>query len=125
MTDKQLKICAAVVHKQKLGDVLKATGFCNYEDLQDSLPVMALDFGDSKLDDNTHVTLADFAQEEYDKHIRDISRYWVSITLSIAAIVISFVALLFSSSSLFGFPFKPVQTPQQQPPVSAEIQSAT
>ena len=51
--------------------------------------------------------LAGFAQEEYDKHIRGTSRYRLSIILSVLAILISFAALLFSSSSLFGWPFTP------------------
>ncbi len=107
MTDKQLKICAAVVRKHRLGDILDETGCGNYLVLQDAMPVGALRFNDDACNDDTLVTLADFAQEEYDKHIRDGSRYKLSLFFSSAALIISVIALLFSSSSLFGWPFTP------------------
>lgn len=107
MTNQQFKICAAVVRKRKLGDILKKTGCGNYLALQGAMPVGALSFIDDAYSNDTLVTLADFAQEEYDKHVRDSSRYWLSVILSALAIVISVVALLFSSSSLFGWPFTP------------------
>ncbi len=107
MTDKQLKICAAVVRKHRLGDILDETGCGNYLVLQDAMPVGALRFNDDACNDDTLVTLADFVQEEYDKHVRDTSRYRLSIILSALALLISFAALLFSSSSLFGWPFTP------------------
>lgn len=107
MTNKQFKICAAVVHKHKLGDILEESGCGNYLALQDAMPVGALIFSDDAYNDDTLVTLADFAQEEYDKHVRDTSRYRLSIILSALALLISFAALLFSSSSLFGRPFTP------------------
>lgn len=107
MTDKQLKICAAVVHKHKLGDILEESGCGNYLALQDAMPVGALRFNDDACNDDTLVTLADFAQEEYDKHIRDGSRYKLSLFFSSAALIISVLALLFSASSLFGWPFTP------------------
>lgn len=107
MTDKQLKICAAVVRKHRLGDILDETGCGNYLVLQDAMPVGALRFNDDACNDDTLVTLADFAQEEYDKHIRDGSRYKLSLFFSSAALIISVLALLFSSSSLFGWPFTP------------------
>ena len=107
MTDKQLKICAAVVRKHRLGDILDETGCGNYLVLQDAMPVWALRFNDDACNDDTLVTLADFAQEEYDKHIRDGSRYKLSLFFSSAALIISVLALLFSSSSLFGWPFTP------------------
>ena len=71
------------------------------------MPVWALRFNDDACNDDTLVTLADFAQEEYDKHIRDGSRYKLSLFFSSAALIISVLALLFSSSSLFGWPFTP------------------
>lgn len=107
MTNKQFKICAAVVRKHKLGDILDETGCGNYLALQDALPAGALRFNDDAYVDDTLVTLADFSQEEYDKHVRDTSRYRLSVILSVSAIVVSVVALLFSSSSLFGWPFTP------------------
>ena len=107
MTNQQFKICAVVVRKHRLGDILKKTGCGDYMALQDAMPVGALSFSDDAYSDDTLVALADFAQEEYDKHIRDSSRYWLSVILSALAIVISVVALLFSSSSLFGWPFTP------------------
>lgn len=107
MTDKQLKICAAVVRKHRLGDILDETGFGNYLVLQDAMPVGALRFNDDACNDDTLVTLADFSQEEYDKHIRDGSRYKLSLFFSSAALIISVIALLFSASSLFGWPFTP------------------
>lgn len=107
MTNKQLEICAAVVRKRKLGDILGETGCCNYLALQDAMPAGALSFNDDAYNNDTTVTLADFAQEEYDKHVRDTSRYRLSIILSVLALLISFAALLFSSSSLFGWPFTP------------------
>ena len=107
MTDKQLKICAAVVRKHRLGDILDETGCGNYLVLQDAMPVGALRFNDDACNDDTLVTLDDFAQEEYDKHIRDGSRYKLSLFFSSAALIISVIALLFSSSSLFGWPFTP------------------
>ena len=107
MTDKQLKICAAVVRKHRLGDILDETGCGNYLVLQDALPVGALRFNDDACNDDTLVTLADFSQEEYDKHIRDGSRYKLSLFFSSAALIISVIALLFSASSLFGWPFTP------------------
>lgn len=107
MTNKQFKICAAVVHKHKLGDILEKTGCGNYLALQNAMPVGALIFSDDAQNDDTIVTLADFAQEEYGKHVRDTSRYRLSIILSALALLISFAALLFSSSSLFGRPFTP------------------
>lgn len=107
MTDKQLKICAAVVRKHRLGDILDETGCGNYLVLQDAMPVGALRFNDDACNDDTLVTLADFAQEEYDKHIRDGSRYKLSLFFSSAALIISVIALLFSASSLFGWPFTP------------------
>ena len=107
MTNNQLKICSVVIRKHKLGAILKKTGYCNYLALQDAMPVGALSFSDDALDDNTLVALTDFAQEEYDKHIRDSSRYKLSLFFSFAALVISVIALLFSSSSLFGWPFTP------------------
>lgn len=107
MTDKQLKICAAVVRKHRLGDILDETGCGNYLVLQDAMPVGALRFNDDACNDDTLVTLADFSQEEYDKHIRDCSRYKLSLFFSSAALIISVIALLFSASSLFGWPFTP------------------
>lgn len=107
MTDKQLKICAAVVRKHRLGDILDETGCGNYPVLQDAMPVGALRFNDDACNDDTLVTLADFSQEEYDKHIRDGSRYKLSLFFSSAALIISVIALLFSASSLFGWPFTP------------------
>lgn len=107
MTDKQLKICAAVVRKHRLGDILDETGCGNYLVLQDAMPVGALRFNDDACNDDTLVTLADFSQEEYDKHIRDGSRYKFSLFFSSAALIISVIALLFSASSLFGWPFTP------------------
>lgn len=107
MTNKQFKICAAVVHKHKLGDILEKTGCGNYLALQNAMPVGALIFSDDAQNDDTIVTLADFAQEEYDKHIRDGSRYKLSLFFSSAALIISVIALLFSASSLFGWPFTP------------------
>lgn len=107
MTDKQLKICAAVVRKHRLGDILDETGCGNYLVLQDAMPVGALRFNDDACNDDTLVTLADFSQEEYDKHIRDGSRYKLSLFFSSAALIISAIALLFSASSLFGWPFTP------------------
>lgn len=107
MTDKQLKICAAVVRKHRLGDILDETGCGNYLVLQDAMPVGALRFNDDACNDDTLVTLADFSQEEYDKHIRDVSRYKLSLFFSSAALIISVIALLFSASSLFGWPFTP------------------
>jgi hypothetical protein len=107
MTDKQLKICAAVVRKHRLGDILDETGCGNYLVLQDAMPVGALRFNDDACNDDTLVTLADFSQEEYDKHIRDGSRYKLSLFFSSAALIISVIALLFSASSLFGWPFTP------------------
>lgn len=107
MTDKQLKICAAVVRKHRLGDILGETGCGNYLVLQDAMPVGALRFNDDACNDDTLVTLADFSQEEYDKHIRDGSRYKLSLFFSSAALIISVIALLFSASSLFGWPFTP------------------
>lgn len=107
MTNKQLEICAAVVRKRKLGDILGETGCCNYLALQDAMPAGALSFNDDAYNNDTIVTLADFAQEEYDKHVRDGSRYKLSLFFSSAALIISVIALLFSSSSLFGWPFTP------------------
>ena len=107
MTDKQLKICAAVVRKHRLCDILDETGCGNYLVLQDAMPVGALRFNDDACNDDTLVTLADFSQEEYDKHIRDGSRYKLSLFFSSAALIISVIALLFSASSLFGWPFTP------------------
>ena len=107
MTDKQLKICAAVVRKHRLGDILDETGCGNYLVLQDAMPVGARRFNDDACNDDTLVTLADFSQEEYDKHIRDGSRYKLSLFFSSAALIISVIALLFSASSLFGWPFTP------------------
>lgn len=107
MTDKQLKICAAVVRKHRLGDILDETGCGNYLVLQDAMPVGALRFNDDACNDDTLVTLSDFSQEEYDKHIRDGSRYKLSLFFSSAALIISVIALLFSASSLFGWPFTP------------------
>lgn len=107
MTDKQLKICAAVIRKHRLGDILDETGCGNYLVLQDAMPVGALRFNDDACNDDTLVTLADFSQEEYDKHIRDGSRYKLSLFFSSAALIISVIALLFSASSLFGWPFTP------------------
>lgn len=107
MTDKQLKICAAVVRKHRLGDILDETGCGNYLVLQDAMPVGALRFNDDACNDDTLVTLADFSQEEYDKHIRDGSRYKLSLFFSSASLIISVIALLFSASSLFGWPFTP------------------
>ena len=107
MTNKQFKICAAVVRKHKLGDILDETGFGNYLALQDAMPAGALSFNDDAYGNDTLVTLSGFSQEEYDKHVRDTSRYWLSVILSVLAIVVSVFALLFSSSSLFGWPFTP------------------
>lgn len=107
MTDKQFKICSAIVHKRKLGGILEETGCGSYLVLQDAMPIGALSFSDDVLDDNTLVALTDFAQEEYDKHIRDGSRYKLSLFFSFAALIISVIAMLFSSSSLFGWPFTP------------------
>ena len=107
MTNKQLEICAAVVRKRKLDDILGETGCCNYLALQDAMPVGALSFNDDAYSNDTLVTLADFSQEEYDKHIRDGSRYKLSLFFSSAALIISVIALLFSASSLFGWPFTP------------------
>lgn len=107
MTNKQFKICAAVVRKHKLGDILDETGCGNYLALQDAMPAGALSFNDDAYNNDTIVTLADFAQEEYDKHVRDNSRYKLSLFFSSAALVISVIALLFSASSLFGWPFTP------------------
>jgi len=44
MTNKQFKICSAVVHKHKLGDILDETGCGGYLALQDAMPVGALSF---------------------------------------------------------------------------------
>lgn len=107
MTNKQFKICAVVVRKHRLGDILDETGCGNYLVLQDAMPVGALRFNDDACNDDTLVTLADFSQEEYDKHIRDGSRYKLSLFFSSAALIISVIALLFSASSLFGWPFTP------------------
>lgn len=107
MTDKQFKICAAVVRKHRLCGILEETGCGDYLALQDAMPVGALSFSDDAYNNDTLVALTDFAQEEYDKHIRDTSRYWLSIVLSVLALIISIIALLFSSSSLFGWPFTP------------------
>jgi hypothetical protein len=107
MTDKQLKICAVVVRRHRLGDILGETGCGDYLALQDAMPVGALSFIDDAYNDDTLVTLVDFAQEEYDKHVRDASRRKLSFFFSSAALIISIIALLFSSSSLFGWPFTP------------------
>lgn len=89
MTNKQFKICAVVVRKHRLGDILAVFLQYNYLTLQDALPPRALDFSDASFDDDTLVTLSPLMQETFDHACRKLLTTTITLLLAAAGVFVS------------------------------------
>jgi len=92
MTNRQAEICKAVVKHKRLDIILEETGIPDYIVLQQELGNGCLVFDDIE-DDETEVTLCNELQEEFEERKRRTVDVWITRLLSIAAIIISVIAL--------------------------------
>ena len=93
MTNRQAKLCKEIIQYKKLGEVLRRNKDIDYLELQDILGPENLDFSDSRMDENTVVTLTELLRDQYERHRRsDFSeiRAWVTLAIAIAAFIKSF-----------------------------------
>ena len=93
MTKRQAKLCKEIIQYKKLGEVLRRNKDIDYLELQDILGPENLDFSDSRMDENTVVTLTEPLRDQYERHRRsDFSeiRAWVTLAIAIAAFIKSF-----------------------------------
>lgn len=93
MTNRQAKLCKEIIRYKKLGKVLRRNKDIDYLELQDILGPENLDFSDSRMDENTVVTLTEPLRDQYERHRRsDFSeiRAWVTLAIAIAAFIKSF-----------------------------------
>lgn len=89
MTNKQFKICAVVVRKRRLGDILAVFPQFDYLSLQEALPPRALDFSDASFDDDTLVTLSPLMQEAFDHACRKLMTTTITLLLAAAGVLVS------------------------------------
>ena len=93
MTNRQAKLCKEIIQYKKLGEVLRRNKDIDYLELQDILGPENLDFSDSRMDENTVVTLTELLRDQYEQHHRsDFSeiRAWTTLAIAIAAFIKSF-----------------------------------
>lgn len=93
MTNRQAKLCKEIIRYKKLGEVLRRNKDIDYLELQDILGPGNLDFSDSRMDENTVITLTEPLRDQYEQHLRSGSseiRAWVTLAIAIAAFIKSF-----------------------------------
>ena len=93
MTDKQFKICGAVIRYRTLPEILAATGLRDHDALRDEAGVENLYFSDWNMDANTIVTLTDKAMEQYEKRKRDDADRNFTRRVAIYGAVMSTIAI--------------------------------
>ena len=92
MTNQKARICRKVVKYKKLDVILEKTGIADYITIQEVLGPGALSFADIE-DDQTEVYLSDALLEELERRHRRAVDVWITRILSVAAIIISIIAL--------------------------------
>lgn len=110
MTNRQYKICRAVVRYKYLGKVLAKTRVGDYLDLQIALTPDALIFADSNLNDDTFIALSDEWAEDFENRRRSQFDRLFTNLIAILALIISAVSLL-SQIGLIQLPQYPVSQP--------------
>ena len=93
MTNRQAKLCKEIIRYKKLGEVLRRNKDIDYLELQDILGPGNLDFSDSRMDENTVITLTEPLRDQYEQHLRSgysEIRAWVTLAIAIAAFIKSF-----------------------------------
>lgn len=96
MTNRQVKICRNIQKYKHLERIISKSNVTDYMELQEAFEPGMLCFSDYDMTDKTVVTLNDYLLEEYENRIRSTFREWLTLALSICAIIISLIALLFS-----------------------------
>ena len=99
MTNKQYKICKYIKERRKITDVLKKFGIEDYIVLQEIVGANRVSFSDFAMTENTYIMLKEKYLEETEERGRNTRDKYITRTIAIIALVISFVSLIISYTS--------------------------
>lgn len=92
LSNKQVKILKNISKYKKFEKIAEKSGYTvdEYIDFQSNFPnvIEYMIFSDSKFNEDTEITLTEYANAILDKKQRDSFRFWIVLIISVLAIAI-------------------------------------